>query len=171
MMKRMTLLAIVLLMTAASSYAQKVAVIDVDAILESQEDYRESQEQLDKISEQWRNEIQQEYDVIKSMYNKYQADQILLSDDARIKREQEIVDKEKAVRDLQRAKFGPEGELFIRRQELIRPTQEKVFKAIEAYASSRGYDLIFDKSSTSGLIYTNDSYDKTDEVMKRLAKQ
>ncbi|NJK84535.1 MAG: OmpH family outer membrane protein, partial [Saprospiraceae bacterium] len=123
---------------------------------------------LDKQAAQWRQEIAQEYDRIKGMYNKYQAEQVLLSDDARRQREEEIMNSETQVRELQRRKFGPEGELFQKRQELVQPIQETVYRSIERFALDRGYDFIFDKSGSAGLIFNNPSFDVTEEVIKRV---
>ncbi len=148
--------------------AQKIAVVDITTILESVEEYQKAQEALDKQASQWRQEIAQEYDNIKGMYNKYQAEQVLMSDEARRQREDEIMESEKQVRELQRRKFGPEGELFQRRQELVQPIQEKVYRIIENYANDRGYDFIFDKSSSAGLIFNNPNYDITEDVISRL---
>ncbi|HRJ15753.1 MAG TPA: OmpH family outer membrane protein, partial [Saprospiraceae bacterium] len=105
--------------TAAS--AQRIAYVDVNRILESFKEYQDAQSELDRVASKWRQEIAQEYDVIKGLYNRYQAEQVLLSEDARRKREDEIMNREKEVRDLQKARFGPEGELFRRRQEMVRP--------------------------------------------------
>ncbi len=151
-----------------SMYAQRIAVVDVNDVLADMPAYQEAQEQLDRIAAQWRQEIAQEYDKIKSMYNKYQAEQVLLSEDARIKREEEIMDKERIVREIQKEKFGPEGELFRKRQELVQPIQDKVYGAIESYAGDRGYDFIFDKGGASGLLFATDEYDKTADIKKRL---
>lgn len=148
--------------------AQKIAVVDITTVLESEEDYQKAQQALDRQAEQWRQEIAQEYDRIKGMYNKYQAEQVLMSDDGRRQREDEIMEREKQVRELQRRKFGPEGELFQRRQELVQPIQEKVYRIIENYANDRGYDFIFDKSGSAGLIFNNSNYDITEEIMSRL---
>ena len=144
--------------------AQKIAVVEISALLESSEDYKNAQRQLDKISADWRQEISIQLDEIKSLYNKYQAEQVLLSDDIRKEREQEIMDKEAAVRELQKRRFGPEGDLFIKRQDLVSPIQDKVFAAIEDFAESRGFDIIFDKGGAAGLLYANSEYDKTEEI-------
>ena len=148
--------------------AQKIAYVDVQRILESIDEYQQAQQELDELAARWRQEIAQEYDVIKGMYNRYQAEQVLLSEDARTQREEEIMDKEKEVRDLQRERFGPEGMLFQRRQELVQPIQDQVYAAIEAYANERGYDFIFDRSSQAGIIFSNPQYDKTDDILNRL---
>jgi len=148
--------------------SQRTAVVDIDEILSSMPDYQQAQDQLDQIAEQWRQEIAQEMDKVKSMYNKYQAEQVLLSDEMKREREDEIMQKEKEVREIQRQKFGPEGELFNKRQELVAPIQNEVYKAISSYADSRGYDLILDRSANAGIIFINDALDKTEDIKKIL---
>ncbi len=148
--------------------AQRVALVDVNEILENLDDYQAAQNEIDKIAAQWRQEIAQEYDKIKSMYNKYQAEQVLLSDEVRTEREEEIMEVEKEVRELQKRKFGPEGDLFRRRQELVSPIQDQVYTAIEEYAKDKGYDIILDRSSAAGLLYSNDEYNKTAEIRRVL---
>jgi len=159
-----------LILTAAtfSLSAQRVAVVDVTDILENLTDYQAAQNEVDQVSAKWRQEIAQEYDKIKSMYNKFQAEQVLLSDEVKIEREEEIIAKEKQVRDLQKRRFGPEGDLFRKRQELVSPIQDQVFTAIEQYAKIKGYDLIFDKAGAAGLLYANDEFDKTAEIKREL---
>lgn len=152
----------------SSVQAQRIAYVDVNRILESINEYKTAQDELDRQSSQWRQEISQEYDKIKGMYNRYQAEQVLLSDDARKQREEEIMNKEKDVRDLQRKYFGPEGDLFKMRQELVRPIQDKIYTAIEEYAKDRGYDFIFDKAGNAGIIFSNPAYDKTDDILQKL---
>ncbi len=151
--------------------AQKIAVIDLNAVLEDMSSYKNAQAELDRLAAQWNQEIAEEYDKIKSLYNKFQAEQVLLSDEARAQREEEIVQKERIVRELQRRKFGPEGELFLKRRELINPIQERVFAAMETFARDRGYDLIFDKAGSAGILFANPEYDKTDLIKRRLASQ
>lgn len=159
-----------ILMTFTAN-AQRIACVDVNKILESIQEYKDAQDELDRQAAKWRQEIAQEYDVIKGMYNQYQAEQVLLSDEARKQREEEIMNKEKEVRDAQKTKFGPEGDLFKRRQELVRPIQDKVYSAIEAYASERGFDFIFDKGGTTGIIFSSPQYDKTSDILDRLKKK
>ncbi len=142
----------------------------MNTILESIQEYQDAQKELDRIAATWQQEVAKMYDEIKSMYNRYQAEQVLLSDEERKQREDEIMEKERQVREYQKAKFGPEGELFQRRKELVQPIQDRVYAAIEEYANERGYDFIFDKSSTAGLIFNNAEYDITDEILKRLGQ-
>ena len=166
-MKKITLALLFLTaFLAQSSFSQKMIVINVEYILDGMDSYKEAQKQLDDIAATWRQEIAEEHDKIKGLYNKYQAEQVLLSDDMKKEREDEIINKEKTVMDLQKQKFGPEGELFRKRQELIQPIQEKVFGIIEEYATQRGYDMVFDTNGT--LIYVDPEHDKTDEIARRL---
>lgn len=153
---------------AISSNAQRIAVVDINALLSEMPEYKSAQSELDRISAEWRQEIAQEYDKIKSMYNKYQAEQVLLSEDVRKQREDEIVAKEEEVRGLQKRRFGADGDLFRKRQELVSPVQDKIFSTIENFASEKGYDIIFDKSSSAGILFTSEEFDKTNDIRKRL---
>jgi len=149
-------------------FAQRYAIVDVSTVLDKLSEYQKAQSELDKVAADWRQEIAQEYDQIKSLYNKYQAEQVLLSDQARVEKEEEIMNREKQVRDLQKQRFGPDGDLFRRREELVQPIQDKVYGAIQEYAEDRGYDAIFDKSGSAGIIFASDDLDKTDEILRRL---
>jgi len=156
--------------TMTTLRAQRIAIVDITRVLEEMPDYQKAQTELDNIAAQWRQEIALEYDQIKAMYNKYQAEQVLLTEDARKKKEEEIMEREKAVRDLQKEKFGPEGALFRKRQDLVQPIQERVYAAIKTYAEDRGFDFIFDKGGSSGLIFNNAEFDKTDDIIRVVNK-
>lgn len=168
MIQRTFILLATFLVMTLSVTAQRVAVVDVSGILENLPSYTEAQSEIDKISAKWRQDISIEYDQIKSMYNKYQAEMVLLSEEVKIEREDEIMEKEKSVRELQKRRFGPDGDLFRKRQELVSPIQDEVFKAIEDYAKVKGYDLIFDKAGAAGLLYASEEYDKTEEIRREL---
>ena len=169
LIKKTLLLALLLIGFGATSIqAQKIASIDMERILGSITEYQDAQEELDQLAARWQQEINQQYDVIKGMYNRYQAEQVLLSDDQRQAREEEIINKEEEVRELQRQRFGPEGLLFQRRQELVRPIQDAVYEAVEEYASNRGYDFIFDRAGAAGIIFSNPEFDKTDDILRAL---
>ena len=155
--------------TMTQIQAQKIALVDINEVLSSLPDYDNAQKELDRISAEWRQQVSQEFDKIKSMYNKLQAEQVLLSAEDKVKKEDEIIKKETEVRELQKAKFGPEGELFKKRQEMVSPIQDKVFAAIENYAAERGFDIIFDKGGATGLLFSNPEYDKTADVKKKLS--
>ncbi len=150
------------------AHSQKIAIVDIAYVLDNMTEYTNAQNELDKIAETWQQEISVEQDKVKSMYNKYQAELVLLSDEMKRQKEDEIIAKEKEIRDLQKAKFGPEGELFQKRQALVSPIQEKVYGAIQEYANDRGYDIILDKGGSSGILFTNERYDKTDDVLRAL---
>ena len=164
------LLLLISFATITTIQAQRIAIVDITKVLEQLPDYKEAQSQLDGIDAQWRQEISIEYDQIKAMYNKYQAEQVLLSEDARKQKEDEIMEREKQARELQREKFGPEGALFRKRQDLVQPIQERVYAAIKTYAEDRGFDFIFDKGGSGGLIFSNAEYDKTDDIVRALSK-
>ncbi len=148
--------------------AQRIAIVDINEVLGSFTDYQNAEKEIDKVASEWKQEIAQEYDKIKALYNKYQAEQVLLNEDQKKEREDEITEAEKAVRQMQKNRFGPEGDLFNKRQGLVSPIQDKVYSAIEDFASDRGYDLIFDKGGAAGLLFVTDEYDKTADVKKRL---
>lgn len=169
-MKKLFLLLALGLATTFTLSAQRIAYVDVNQVLETIVEYNEAQRELDQLAGRWREEIAKEYDKIKSMYNRYQAEQVLLSDEARRQKEDEILEKEKSVRELQKSRFGPEGSLFKRRQELVRPIQDRVFAAIEEYANDRGYDFIFDQSGAAGMIFASPQYDKTEDLINKLKK-
>lgn len=167
-MKKYILTIAAAMLTTFYVSAQRIAIVDIEGVLSELTDYQEAQTEIDRVASGWRQEIAQEYDKIKSMYNKYQAEQVLLSDDARKTREEAIVAKEEEVRDLQKRRFGAEGDLFKKRQQLVSPIQEKVFAAIESYAADRGFDIILDKSGSAGLLFVGDEYDKTEDIKRKL---
>jgi len=160
--------AILILSISVSSYAQRFALVDVNKILDNLDDYKKAQEELDRVAASWKQEIAIEYDKIKAMYNKYQAEQVLLTEEQRKQKEEDITNKEKDVRKLQKDKFGEEGELFRRRQDLVRPVQDKVFAAIQEYASANGLEAMFDTSGSAGIIYYSKDLDKTETILKKL---
>lgn len=170
MMKKLMSTALFALSLTTVATAQRIAYVDVNAVLESIPEYQKAQEQLDKIATQWRQEIAQEQDVIKGMYSKYQAEQVLLSEEQKRQREEEILNKEKDVRELQRRKFSPEGELFKKREELVKPIQERVYLTIEKFANDKGFEYIFEKGSASGMLFADKKYDKTEDIKTMLKR-
>jgi outer membrane protein len=171
MFKKLVLTFLSVLALSLHLQAQKIAVIDMTKIMEAVPEYKQANDDLEKISTKWRSEIAVEYDKIKGLYNKYSAEQVLLNEEQKKQREDEIMNKEKEVREMQKDKFGPEGALFKKRQELVKPIQEMVYATIEKYSASRGYDFMFDKGSASGLIYSSSTNDKTDDIIKELKKK
>jgi outer membrane protein len=166
--RKLLFMAALVMLTSVSMVAQKIASIDVNGILESMPEYKQAQTELDQSAAKWRQDVAKEYDKIKGMYNKYQAESVMMTPEMQKEKMDEIEAQEKRVRDMQRSKFGPEGALFEKRQELIAPIQEQVYTAIEEYATDKGYDYIFDSGGATGIIFANPRYDKTDDVKKKL---
>ncbi len=171
MLKKIILSVLCCAALLGNANAQKIAVVDMAKIMDAVPEYKQANEDLDKIAAKWRQDIAVEYDKIKGLYSKYQAEQVLLTEEQRKAKEEEIMAKEKEVRDMQKDKFGPEGALFKKRQELVKPIQERVYAAIEKLSSSKGYDFVFDKGSASGLIFSTAASDKTDEIVKEINKK
>ena len=148
--------------------AQKFAYVDTDYILGQIPEYKAAQSELDKTSAQWQKEIEAKYAEIDKMYKAYQAEQILLTEEMKKKREADIVAKEKEAKDLQKQRFGVDGELFKKRQELVKPIQDKVYNAVKVIAEKGGYAIIFDKASDITMLYASAKNDKSDEVLEQL---
>ncbi|MEO8149932.1 MAG: OmpH family outer membrane protein [Bacteroidia bacterium] len=168
MKKLILILTAVVLFGAFKANAQKFAYIDTQYILDNIPDYKTAQQTLDQISIGWQKEIEGKYAIIDKLYKDYQAEQILLTDEMRKKREAEIVEKEKEVKELQKSKFGYEGELFKKKQELVKPIQDKIYNAVKKLATDQSLAIIFDKSSDLTILYSNPKYDKSDDVLTAL---
>jgi outer membrane protein len=166
-MKKLILIACLGLFTL-TTHAQKFAYVDSDYILERVPEYQSAQEQLDKLTLSWQEDIEQLYQEIDQLYKKYQADQILLTQDMKVKRENEIINKEKAAKELQRKRFGPEGDLFTKRQELVKPIQDKIYNAIQDLATEKRYGVIFDKSGDLSMLFADPDLDKSDDILRML---
>lgn len=156
------------LFAALPASAQKYAYIDSQYILDNISEYKAAMQQLDQLSIAWQKEIEAKYAVIDKLYKDYQAEQILLTEEMRRKREQEITTKEKEVKEFQKQKFGYEGELFKKKQELIKPIQDKIYNAVKKIATEQAYAVIFDKSGDLVMLYTNPKYDKSDDVLEAM---
>jgi len=148
--------------------AQKLAYVDSEYVLQHIPEYTAAQKQLDELSGKWQAEVDKQYAEIESLYQAYQNDQVLLNEDMRRRREDEIVNKEKAVKDFQRQKFGFEGDLYKERIRLIQPIQERVSKAIQELATSESLDLILDKGSDVSILFANPSLDKSNDIITKL---
>lgn len=164
------LIAVIAFVTFATNavVAQRLAYVDSEYILRHIPEYVSAQKRLDDLSTQWQEEVDKQYGEIERLYKAYQNDQVLLNDDMRRRREDEIVNKEKQVKDFQREKFGYEGELFQQRIRLVKPIQERVAKAIQEIAAVQGLDLILDKGSEVTFLFANPRLDKSDEVITKL---
>ncbi len=167
-MKKILPIVCCLLLVTFFASAQRYAVIDSKYILEKLPDYKESQTKLDQFSAQWQQEIEKKQADLDKMYKDYDAEQVMLADNLKKKREDELFNKEKEVRDLQKKRFGFEGDLFKKRQELIKPIQDKVYVAIQKLAVDKSYDFILDKSEGITVIFADPKLDKSDDVLKFL---
>ena len=148
--------------------AQKMGYVDTEYILQNIPEYQDAQNEIEELSNQWQEEIEQKYAKVDQMYKAYQADAVLLPEDLRQKREQEIIDFDQEIKALQKNRFRTEGDLFQERQELIKPIQEKIFNAIEEIATTKNYGFVFDKASGPVIMYVDARYDISDEVLDQI---
>jgi len=167
-MKKLGILTLALFLFAGSAVAQKFAFVDSDYILQNIPSYNAAQEELDKISETWEAEITAEYEAISQMYKTYQSERVLLTDEMKKKREEEIMTKEREVKELQAKYFGPEGDLSSKRAELIKPIQDAIYKAVKELSAEGSYAVIFDTASGASILYSNPRYDLSDEILQKL---
>ncbi len=155
-------------MMASTAFAQRFAYVDTEYILKHIPEYLAAQKQLDALSVQWQEEVDNRFADIEKLYRSYQEDQVLLSEEMRRKREDEIVNKEREAREFQRQKFGFEGDLFQERVKLVQPIQERVAQAIQTIATDQSLDIILDKGSEVTFLYANPKLDKSNDVVTRL---
>lgn len=167
MKKAYFLFAVVLFLTGSSAFAQRFAYVDSEYILNHIPEYTAAQKQLNSLSQQWQKEVDSRFAEIEKLYKAYQADQVLLTDEMRKRRENEIADKEKEARNFQNSKFGYQKELYQQNQKLIKPIQDKVAKATQAVCESQQLDMIFDKNEVT-LMYASPRLDKSNDVITRL---
>ena len=167
-MKKFILVVGIVVVMATGAFAQKFAFIDSDYILENIPAFRAAQEQLDQLSRQYQKELESMYAEVEKMYQDFQAESVLLSEDMKRKREDVIISREKEYKDLQRKYFGPSGDLFKRRQALVKPIQDDVFNAVQEIANEGSYAVIFDKSGGTTLLFTNPRFDLSDQVLQKL---
>ncbi len=150
------------------TYAQKYAFVDTEYILSNIPAYKAAQDKLNELSLQWQREIEAEYSVLDKMYKDFQSEKVLLTKEMIKQRELEIASKEKAIKDLQKKFFGPQGELFKKRTELIQPIQNEIYDAIKEIAEKGNYAVIFDTAADASILFTDPKYDRSDEVLEKL---
>lgn len=167
-MKKIILLLFFTFTAFTSTFAQRFAFVDSDYILKHIPEYAAAQKQIAALSDMWQKEVDNRSQEIERLYKAYDADKVLLTADMKKRREAEIAAKEKEVRDFQRQKFGPDGDLAKRSSELIKPIQDRISKAIQEVAESDDLDMIFDKNSEIIMLYANPRYNKSDEVIVKL---
>lgn len=167
-MKKIILSLVCIMAVSFAAQAQRYCIIDSKYILDKLTEYKDAQTRLDKQSQNWQNDIDSRMQEVERMYKSYQAERAMLSDDMRKKREDEIMQKEKAAKDLQKQRFGFEGDLFKERQKLVKPIQDKVYNAVQKFATTKAYDLVLDKAGGVTLFYADPKLDHSDDVLKLL---
>jgi len=167
-MKKLFLLLTMVTAFSATMNAQRIVFVDTERVLESMPAYQEAQKEIDQITQQWQEDIQRKYGEIDEMYRAYQAEEVLLTDELRQQRQDEIIEKEKQLKEYQKKKFGYQGDLYKKRQDLVKPIQDQIYEAISTMAKRKAYDIVLDKSSGVSILFANDEYDKTCEIMEGL---
>jgi len=167
-MKKSGFLIVLMLLTSAVAVAQKYAFVDSEYIRKNIPAFTTAQEQLDKLSKQWEKEVADGYAVVEQMYKSYQNDAVLLSQEMKTKREEAIITKEKEMKELQNKYFGMEGDLFKKREELVKPIQDEILKAIKEMAVEGSYAVIFDTAAGGNILFANPKYDLSDQVLEKL---
>lgn len=167
-MKKLGVLISLFLLTSALAVAQKYAFVDSEYIRKNIPAFNAAQEQLDKLSQQWEKEVADGYSSVEQMYKQYQNDAVLLSQEMKAKREEAIINREKEMKDLQNKYFGMDGELFKKREELVKPIQDEILKAIKEIAAEGSYAVIFDTAAGGNILFANPKYDLSDQVLEKL---
>ncbi len=167
-MKKLLLTALILLSGFGMAQAQKFGYVDSKAILEQMPEYQSAMKEVEDASAKWQAELEKMYQEIEKMYEAYRAEEVLLPEDQRQSRQDEIYEKERLAKEYKKNKFGYEGELYKFQDEKIRPLQEQVYLAIEATAKEKKLDFILDKSAGSQILYCNPLFDRTQDVVNKL---
>lgn len=167
-MKKLALIIGFTVLASAMAIAQKYAFVDSEYIRKNIPAFETAQEQLDVLSKQWEKEISDGYAVVEQMYKSYQSEAVLLSQDMKTKREEAIINKEKEMKALQNKYFGMEGDLFKKREELVKPVQDEILKAIKEIAVEGNYAVIFDTASGGNILFANPKFDLSDQVLEKL---
>ncbi len=167
-MKKILLAIVLAVVGVGFASAQKYALIDMDYILRNVPAYEMANEQLNQVSQRWEKEVNQLSQEAENMYKTYQSEMVFLNDEQKKKREEAIVAKEKEVTDARYKYFGPEGELFKKRQALMKPIQEDIYNAVKAVAEEKGYQTIFDRASSQSIVFASPKIDVSNEVLAKL---
>lgn len=171
MRKTIGLAVLFIVMGTSMTFAQRFAYVDTEYILMHIPEYLSAQKQLDDLSVKWQEEVDQRFAEVERMYKAYQEDQVLLSEEMRRRREDEIIDKELETKEFQRQKFGFEGDLFKEKIRLIQPIQERVSNAIQQIAGEQALDMVLDKGGEVMFLYANPRLDKSNDVITKLGYQ
>ena len=167
-MKKIFLSTVFLLFITGVSFSQKYAYIDSEYIMDNIPEYKDAQAEIDALSKQWQKEIEQKFKEIDNLYKAFQAESVLLPEEVKKKRENEIIASEKDTKDLQKKRFGKDGDLYKKRQDLVKPIQDKVYNAIEKRAQDKNYIFVFDKAGSLTIMYADPKYDMSDDILDDL---
>jgi len=167
-MKKLSLITVVAFLGIMSVSAQRFAMVDMEYILKNIPMYESANEQLKQISQRWQSEVEAKNEEARNLYKNYQTEVVFLSDDMKTRRENEIVAKEKEANELKRRYFGPDGELFKKRESLMKPIQNEIYTAIKDVSDAKGYQLVLDKSTGMNIIYFSSKIDISDDVLSKL---
>ena len=167
-MKKLIISLCLLVGIAIAGNAQKFAMVDMEYIMKNIPAFETANEQLTQISKKWQSEVEAQMQEVQNMYKNYQTELVFLSAEMKVKREEEIVSKEKAAQELKRTYFGTEGELFKKRQSLMKPIQDEVYAAIQDVSKEKDLSLVFDKSSSMNVIFTSPKLDISDLILTKL---
>ena len=167
-MKRITIILALVLACASAAMAQKFALVDMDYILKNVPQYEMANEQLNQLSQRWQKEVEAVGKEAENMYQAYLAEKVFLTEEQVKKREADVVAKEKEATELRYKYFGPEGELYKKRQSLLKPVQDEVYNAIKKVADERGYQAIFDRATSRDIIYASPRIDVSNEVLAKM---
>lgn len=167
-MKKLVLLLTIVIATAISASAQKFALVDMEYVLSNIPTYEIANQQLEQLSQKWEKEVEQLSREAADMYKDYRSNMVFMTDDQKKKKEEEITAKEKAAAELRNEYFGPEGQLFRFRQQLMQPIQDDVYNAVKAVSEERGFQCIFDRASSADIIFASPKIDISNEILAKL---
>ncbi len=167
-MKKQIILISALLSFVFVINAQKFATVDMEYIMKNIPAFESANMQLNQVSKKWQAEVEDKMKEVQQLYKNYQTELVFMSDEMKVKREDEIIEKEKAAQELKREYFGPEGELFKKRESLIKPIQDEIYEAIKELSEATGLDLVFDKTSAMSVIFVSNKIDISDDILKKL---
>ena len=167
-MKKVIILSIVFLACAFTASAQKFALVDMEYILKNIPAYERANEQLNQVSKRWQSEVDAIAQEAQTLYKNYQSEAVFLSEELKSKKEEEIVAKEKEAGELKRKYFGPEGELFKKRESLMKPIQDEIYNAVKDIADNKGYSVVWDRASATSMIYASPKIDISNDILSKL---
>ncbi|MDX1907774.1 MAG: OmpH family outer membrane protein [Bacteroidia bacterium] len=164
-MKKILTLTLISLMTLSAAVAQRVGYVDSNKIMEQIPEYKAAQDEIERVSQKWQKELEAQYQNIEKLYKDYQEQEVLLPEDVRVARQEEIFQAEREAKEYREKKFGYNGELFALQESKVKPVQDQVMRSVEKVAQKKRYDFVFDKAGEVTWMYTNNLYDLTNDVL------